>query len=58
MPCLAIFPAGTREIAPFESYSDIIRCNKAGTYRLKFPFGWQQENTSDDWLFSNEFTVQ
>ena len=32
--------------------------NESGIYRLKFPFGWQQENTWEDWLFSNEFTVQ
>ncbi|MDZ7402457.1 MAG: hypothetical protein ONB37_20060 [candidate division KSB1 bacterium] len=57
MPCLAIFPAGTKKIAPFKSYSDKIIPNQAGIYRLKFPFSWHEEDTWEDWLFSNEFTV-
>lgn len=58
IPCLAIFPMGIKKIAPFVSYSDTIIFNEAGIYRLKFPFGWQEENTWEDWLFCNEFTVQ
>lgn len=58
MPCLAIFPMGIKIVTPFECYSDTIIFREAGTYRLKFPFGWQEENTWEDWLFSNEFTIQ
>lgn len=56
--CLAIFQAGIRAIECGQSYSDIIAMHEAGTYRLKFPFAWQERDTLTDTLFSNEFLIQ
>ncbi len=56
--CLAIFPVGAETLEPQQSYSDNISIREAGIYRLKFPFGCDENNVFADSLFSNVFTVQ
>ena len=56
--CLAIYPIGVRAVESRMSNGDTIVIGEAGTYRLRFPFGWQLSNTWADSLFSKQFTVQ
>jgi hypothetical protein len=55
--CTSNYPIGTIPIEPMQSMVDsILFSNQPGTYRLKYPYSWQQDGRNLEYLFSNEFT--
>ena len=56
--CLAIYPSGIRPLAAGEEYRDTLFVQTPGIYRLRFPFGWEDTNTNQESIYSDQFVVE
>jgi hypothetical protein len=54
--CSEIYPSGTIPLGPMQSMADTIYYNcPYATYRLRYPYSWNQDGHNQEYLFSNEF---
>ena len=56
--CLALYPSGRKNFAAGSLSQDTISLTQAGTYRLRYPVAWFENQPIDDSVLSNEFVIQ
>jgi hypothetical protein len=55
--CQALYPSGKKDFVSGSVSHDTISLTQAGTYRLRFPIAWLENQRIDDSVLSNEFVV-
>lgn len=55
--CQALYPIGRKDFPSSSVYHDSIALRKIGSYRLRFPMAWLENQLIDDSILSNEFEV-
>ena len=56
--CLAIYPSGVRPLAAGEEYRDTLMLQTPAICRLRFSYGWEDKNTNQESIFTDQFIVE